>query len=116
MDYDNLIQTINQLNETIQILQRNVAKKDETIMALEQAINDRSNVTKSPTEISMVIVVPSSDEIDHHGGKVVKFKQFPYFTLAETQKIIAEDGSFEKTYRRRFEQKYEEEPRNPSSN
>ena len=82
MDYDYFIQTINQLNDTIQILQRNVAKMDETIMALEQAINDRSNVTKSPTEISMVIVVPSSDEIDHHGGKVVKFKQFPYFTLS----------------------------------
>ena len=78
-------------------------------MALEQAINDRSNVTKSPTEISMVIVVPSSDDMDHHGGKVVKFKQFPYFTNSE-------DDSFEKKYRRRFEQMYEEEPRNPSSN
>ena len=65
------MKTINQLNEKIQILQSNIATKDATIIALEKAINDRSNLTISPTELSMVIVVPSSDEIDHHGGETV---------------------------------------------
>ena len=72
MEYDSLMQTINQLNETIQILQSNIVTKDATILALKQAIDDRTNVTILPTEPSMVIVVPSSDEIDHHRSKVAK--------------------------------------------
>ena len=65
------MKTINQLNEKIQILQSNIATKDATIIALEKAINDRSNLTNSPTELSMVIVVPSSEEIYHQGGEAV---------------------------------------------
>ena len=72
MEYDSLMQTIYQLNETIQILQSNIATKDATILALKQAIDDRTNVTILPTEPSMIIVVPSSDEIDHHRSKVAK--------------------------------------------
>ena len=72
MEYDSLMQTINQLNETIQILQSNIVTKDATILALKQAIDDRTNVTILPTEPSMIIVVPSSDEIDHHRSKVAK--------------------------------------------
>ena len=72
MEYDSLMQTINQLNETIQILQSNIVTKDATILALKQAIDDLTNVTILPTEPSMIIVVPSSDEIDHHRSKVAK--------------------------------------------
>ena len=68
MLYDNFIRTINQLNEKIQTLQSDIASKDAAITSLEQAVNERSNVT---TELSVVVVIPSSDEIDHHGGKVV---------------------------------------------
>ena len=82
VEYDNLMQTINQLNEKIQILQsdfqilqsesnKTIAAKDAEITSLEEAINERSNVT---TELSVVIVIPSSDEIDHHGSKVIKIK------------------------------------------
>ena len=74
-------QTINQLNEKIQILQSDIASKDAAITSLEQSITERSNVTK---ELSMVIVIPSSDEIDHHGGRIVKMTvkiNFHYFTL-----------------------------------
>ena len=74
MEYDNL-QSIKQLNETIQILLSNIATKDAAIEALEQAINDRSKVTISPTEQSMVIVVPSSDDIDHHRGEDEKINK-----------------------------------------
>ena len=84
------MQTINQLNEKIQILQsdfqilqsesnKTIAAKDAAITSLEQAMNERSNVT---TELSVVIVIPSSDEIDHHGSKVIKIKwKSYYFTL-----------------------------------
>ena len=76
------MQTINQLNETNKILQNNIATKDATITELKQALNDRSNVTILPAESSLVIVVPSSDELDHNNGKVVKIKQnFYYFIL-----------------------------------
>ena len=76
MGYDDLRQTINQLNEKIQILQSDIATKDAAITSLEQAITERSNVTK---ELSMVIIIPSSDEIDHHGGKIVKIKRNSYY-------------------------------------
>ena len=86
------MQTINQLNETIRILQSNVATKDATIKALEetirimqsnivskdsliialkQAVNDCSNATVSP----IVIPVPSPDEIDHFRSKVSNFEE-----------------------------------------
>ena len=71
------MQTINQLNETIQILQSNIATKDAAITALEQAIDENSNLTILPTEVSMEfeIVVPSLDEIYHYGSKDVKIKR-----------------------------------------
>ena len=50
------MQTINQLNEQIQILQNS-----------------------DLAHLSMVIDVPSSDEIDHNQGKVVKTKQNLYY-------------------------------------
>ena len=68
-EYDHLMQTINQLNEKIRILQNSVATKDETIKALEQELNDCSNKTMLPAESSLVIVVPISDELDHDQGK-----------------------------------------------
>ena len=61
-----LKETINQLNETIRILQSNIASKDSLIIALKKAINDCSNVTVSP----IVISVPSSDEMDHFRSKI----------------------------------------------
>ena len=74
------MQTINQLNETNKILQNNIALKDATITALKQAFNDRSNVTT--VEPSLIIVVPSSDELDKNYGKAITFKQDSYyFTL-----------------------------------
>ena len=76
------MQTINQLNEKIKILDSHIATKDATITALKQALNDGSNVTTVPEESSLVIVVPSSDELDHSNGKVVKIRQNSYyFTL-----------------------------------
>ena len=74
MENDYLLQTINQLNETIKILQRNIVTKDATILALKQAINKCSSVTIPPTQPPMVIVVPSSDEIDQHRGEVAELK------------------------------------------
>ena len=52
------MQIINQLNEKIQILESHITTKDT---------KERS------TELS--IVVPSSDEMTHHRGKVIKTKQ-----------------------------------------
>ena len=63
------MQTINQLNEKIRVLQSNVATKDATIKALIQELNDRSNATILPAESSLVVVVPISDELDHDPGK-----------------------------------------------
>ena len=68
------MQTINKLNETNQVLQSNIAIKDATIKKLQETIKKLSNDTISATELSMVIIVPSSDEIDNRGGKVVKLK------------------------------------------
>ena len=68
------MQIINKLNETNQVLQSNIAIKDACIKKLQETINKFSNETISATELSMVIFVPSSDEIDHRGGKVVKLK------------------------------------------
>ena len=69
------MQTINQLNLKIQILHIKMVEKDATIIALKQAINECSNITTSPMPSPMVIFVPSSDDIDHHRGKVAQTKQ-----------------------------------------
>ena len=76
------MQTINQLNETIQILQSIIVTKDATILALKQAINESSNVTILPTEPTAVIVVPSADEIDYHRSKFTKIKFLPFKSLS----------------------------------
>ena len=67
------MQTINQLNQTIQIPNSNIPTKD-AITELKQAMNERLNVTILPTAVSMEleIIVPSLAELDHHGGKDVK--------------------------------------------
>ena len=58
-------ENINLLNETIQIMQKNIASNDLTL----RAINDTLQyVVKTP----MVIIVPSSDEIDNHRSKFSK--------------------------------------------
>ena len=62
------MRTINQLNETNQILHSNIAKKDATIQKMQETINNLSNETITSTELSMVIVIQSSDEIDYHSG------------------------------------------------
>ena len=64
-----MIQTLNQLNEVIKILQSDIDTKDAAITSLEQAVNECPNIK---TDMSMVIVIPISDEIDDHGGRVVK--------------------------------------------
>ena len=75
------MQTVNLLNETNQILHSNIAIKDERIKKLQKRINNHSNETLTSTELSMVIVIPNSDEINHHEGEVVKIKKNPnYFT------------------------------------
>ena len=74
-----LNETINEMNKTIQILQCYITTKDATIQTLEKTIDDLSNETISPTEPPMVIVVPSSDEINNHRGKVLKITQNLYF-------------------------------------
>ena len=85
MEYDNLMQIINQLNETNKILQNNIATKDAAITELQQALNDCSNVTTLPAESSLVIVLPSSDELDYNNGKVDKIKRnFYYYTLRQS--------------------------------
>ena len=78
MENNDLIQTINQLNETIQILQGIVATQNATILELKQVINDRLNVTVIPTEPTEVILVPSADEIDRHRSKFAKFQRIPF--------------------------------------
>ena len=74
-EYNNL-QNINQLNETIKILHSITcfSKKDVTIKALQQVINDCANVTIPPMELPMVIDVPSLDVMDHYRGKTAKIK------------------------------------------
>ena len=64
-----MIQSLNQLNEENKILQSDIDTKDAAITSLEQAVNECPNIK---TDMSMVIVISSSDEIDHHGGRVVK--------------------------------------------
>ena len=76
------MQTINELNKTNQILHGNIAIKDATINKMQETINNLSNETITSTELSMVIVIQSSDEIDYHRSWIVKFKQNPnYFKL-----------------------------------
>ena len=77
--YDNPLQTINQLNETVKILQSIIATKNGTITALKQAINERSNVNNSPAVPKLVFFVPSSDELNQQQGRVVKFRKNPYY-------------------------------------
>jgi len=75
------MQTINEFNETNQVLHSYIASKDATIKRLRETIKKLSNETISATELSMVIFVSSSDEMDHREGKVVKLKWNPnYFT------------------------------------
>ena len=69
--------TIKYLNEANKILQNNIATKDALITALEEALNDRSNVPTLPEELSLVIVVPSSDELDDNNCKGVKINKDP---------------------------------------
>ena len=58
-------ENIKELNETMQIMQKNIASNDLTL----RAINDTLQyVVKTP----MVIIVPSSDEIDNHRSKFSK--------------------------------------------
>ena len=66
--------TIKHLNETNKILQNNIATKDATITELKQALNDRSNITILPSDLSLIIVVPSTDALDQNNGKAIKFK------------------------------------------
>ena len=68
------MQTINELNETNQVLHSEIALKDATIKRLRETIKKLSNETISATELSMLIFVASSDEIDQREGKVVKLK------------------------------------------
>ena len=60
-------QNINELNETMVIMQTNIASNDLTL----KAINDTLQyVVKKP----MVIIVPSSDEIDNHRSEFSKMQ------------------------------------------
>ena len=74
MEYNNLVATINQLNETNKILQNNIATKDRTITELKSAL------TILP-EPSLVVVIPSSDELDHNNGKENQIKQYSYYFI-----------------------------------
>ena len=113
------METIKHLNEQNMMLQNNIVTKDATITTLEQALTDHSIVTTLPAEPSLVITVPSSDELDHNNGKVINLTRIPIISHSnEAEKIISEDVSFEKANRRRFKQKYDEETelKSPSSN
>ena len=66
-EFNGTMQYTNQLNETMQFMQTNmnnyIASNDITL----EAINDTLQyVVKTP----MVIVVPSTDEINHHRSKI----------------------------------------------
>ena len=80
-----LNKTINELNKTIQILQKNITTKDATIIALKQTIDGLLDETISTKEPPMVIVVPSSDEINNHRGKVLTVTQNFYFFQIKTR-------------------------------
>ena len=66
---DVLVQNINQLNVTIQIMQTNIgnyiASNDLTIKAIKETLQ---YVEKTP----MIILVPSSDEINNHRSEFSK--------------------------------------------
>ena len=82
------MQTINQLNEQIRILQ------DPDL-----------------AHLSMVVVVPSSDEIDLHPGKFVKTQKIPIISIKdETERMISEEDSSEELNRRRSKRQNQEEP------
>ena len=76
-------QHINQLrddfNETLQIMQTNIGNYITSNDFTLKAIN---NTLQYVVKIPMVIVVPSSDEIDHHRSKIIKSQHTrSYFTL-----------------------------------
>ena len=64
-----LVQDINQLNVTMQLMQTNIgsyiASNDLTLKTINDSLQ---YVAKTP----MIIVVPSSDEIDHHRSEFSK--------------------------------------------
>ena len=66
---DALVRNINQLNVTMQIMEANIgnyiASNDLTLKAMNESLQF---VVKTP----MVILVPSSDEIDDYRSKVTK--------------------------------------------
>ena len=78
LNKQNIDQLRDEFNETMQIMQTNmdnyIASNDFEL----KAKNDTYFVVKTP----LVIVVPSSDEIDHHRSKIIKIQRTrSYFTL-----------------------------------
>ena len=70
-----LVQNMNQLNTTMQIMQTNIASNDWTLKAINQTLQ---YVVKSP----MVIFVPSSDEISDHRSEFSKMQHTSAVQLA----------------------------------
>ena len=82
------MQTINQLNEQIKILQN-----------------------PDIAHLSMVVVVPISNETDLHRGKVVKTQKILIISIKdETERLLSEEDVSEVTNRRRSKRQNEEEP------
>ena len=71
------MQYTNQLNETMQIMQTNMANYISSNDFELKAINDTYYVVKTP----LVIAVPSSDEIDEHRGEVTEMQCSRYNLL-----------------------------------
>ena len=62
---------ISQLNETIQIMQSDI---DDYSASCDAKIKEITDTLEYVKKIPMVIIVPSSEEIDYHRGEVIKIK------------------------------------------
>ena len=79
LNKQNIDQLRDEFNETMQIMQTNM---DNSIASNDFELKAINNTLQYVVKIPMVIVVPSSDEIDHHRSKIIKIQRTrSYFTL-----------------------------------
>ena len=108
LNQQNIDQLRDEFNATIQIMETNIgnyiASNDFTLKAINQTLQ---YVVKTP----LVIVVPSSDEIDDHRGEVFKYSVIDLILyLDQTEKLISQDNTVENLNQQNSRRRFEGEP------